>query len=67
MAVFLIVTNLVLSGFTIQNASKSSGSLQEKLGADVTLGLDFDKIGQKAKETGEMPNPPRLDAKETIN
>ena len=38
---------------------------RKKLGADVTLGLDFDKIGQKAKETGEMPNPPRLDAKET--
>ena len=37
---------------------------KKKLGADVTLGLDFDKIGQKAKETGEMPNPPRLDAKE---
>ena len=65
MAVFLIVTNLVLSGFTIQNASKSSGCCKKKLGADVTLSLDFDKIGQKAKETGEMPNPPQLDAKET--
>lgn len=66
MAVFLTVTNLVLSGFTIQNASKKAAdAARKKLGADVTLGLDFDKIGQKAKETGEMPNPPQLDAKET--
>ncbi|MEB9441793.1 ABC transporter permease [Bacillus cereus] len=66
MAVFLIVTNLVLSGFTIQNASKKAAdAARKKLGADVTLSLDFDKIGQKAKETGEMPNPPQLDAKET--
>ena len=66
MAVFLIVTNLVLSGFTIQNASKASDA-EEKLGADVTLGLDFDKIGQKAKETGEMPNPPYSMQKKQIN
>ena len=56
---------MVLSGFTIQNASKSSGCCEKKLGADVTLGLDFDKLGQKAKETGEMPSPPQLDTKET--
>ena len=31
MAVFLIVTNLVLSGFTIQNASKSSGCCEKNL------------------------------------
>ncbi len=56
MAVFLIVTNLVLSGFTIQNASKKAAdAARKKLGADVTLGLDFDKLGQKARETGEMP------------
>ncbi|MGN4544350.1 ABC transporter permease [Bacillus cereus group sp. MYBK95-2] len=66
MAVFLIVTNLVLAGFTIQNASKKAAdAARKKLGADVTLGLDFDKLGQKAKETGEMPNPPQLDTKET--
>ena len=66
MAVFLIVTNLVLSGFTIQNASKKAAdAARKKLGADVTLGLNFDKLGQKAKESGEMPNPPQLDAKET--
>ncbi|EPC8417609.1 ABC transporter permease [Bacillus wiedmannii] len=66
MAVFLVVTNLVLSGFTIQNASKKAAdAARKKLGADVTLGLDFDKLGQKAKETGEMPNPPQLDTKET--
>ncbi|EJR31252.1 ABC transporter permease [Bacillus mycoides] len=65
MAVFLIVTNLVLAGFTIQNASKKAAdAARKKLGADVTLGLDFDKLGQQARETGEMPKPPKLDTKE---
>ncbi|MGG0217525.1 ABC transporter permease [Bacillus mycoides] len=65
MAVFLIVTNLVLAGFTIQNASKKAAdSARKKLGADVTLGLDFDKLGQQARETGEMPKPPKLNTKE---
>ncbi|EOQ30764.1 TPA: ABC transporter permease [Bacillus cereus] len=64
-AVFLIVTNLVLSGFTIQNASKKAAdAARKKLGVDVTLGLDFDKLGQQARETGEMPNPPKLNTKE---
>lgn len=66
MAVFLIVTNLVLAGFTIQNASKKAAdSARKKLGADVTLDLDFEKLSQKATETGKMPNPPQLDTKET--
>ncbi|QDQ06238.1 ABC transporter permease [Bacillus sp. BD59S] len=66
MAVFLIVTNLVLSGFTIQNASKKAAdAARKKLGADVTLSLDFEKLGQKARETGEMPKPPQLNIKET--
>lgn len=65
MAVFLIVTNLVLAGFTIQNASKKAADAARKtLGADVTLSLDFDKLGQQAQETGEMPNPPKLNTKE---
>ncbi|MDA2385092.1 ABC transporter permease [Bacillus cereus] len=65
MAVFLIVTNLVLAGFAIQNASKEAAdSARKKLGADVTLGLDFDKLGKQARETGEMPNPPQLNTKE---
>ncbi|KFM95042.1 ABC transporter permease [Bacillus clarus] len=64
-AVFLIVTNLVLAGFTIQNASKKAAdSARKKLGADVTLGLDFDKLGKQARETGEMPKPPHLNTKE---
>ncbi|RBP28776.1 MULTISPECIES: ABC transporter permease [Bacillus] len=66
MAVFLIVTNLVLAGFTIQNASKKAAdAARKKLGADVTLGLDFDKLGKQARETGEAPNPPHLNTKET--
>ncbi|MFK4415962.1 putative ABC transport system permease protein [Bacillus sp. RC251] len=66
MAVFLIVTNLVLAGFAIQNASKKAAdSARKKLGADVTLSLDFDKLGKQARETGEAPNPPHLNTKET--
>ncbi|RAN86510.1 permease [Bacillus sp. SRB_28] len=66
MAVFLIVTNLVLAGFAIQNASKKAAdSARKKLGADVTLGLDFDKLVKQARETGERPNPPQLNTKET--
>ncbi|MGG0759199.1 ABC transporter permease [Bacillus paramycoides] len=66
MAVFLIVTNLVLAGFAIQNASKKAAdSARKKLGADVTLGLDFDKLVKQARETGEKPNPPQLNTKET--
>ncbi|KAA0757866.1 ABC transporter permease [Bacillus sp. BF2-3] len=66
MAVFLIVTNLVLAGFTIQNASKKAAdAARKKLGADVTLGFDFDKLGKQARETGEMPKPPKLNTKET--
>ncbi|PRT04859.1 ABC transporter permease [Bacillus wiedmannii] len=65
MAVFLIVTNLVLSGFTIQNASKKAAdAARKKLGADVTLSLDFDKLGQQASENGEMSNLPKLNTKE---
>ncbi|HFK1709252.1 TPA: ABC transporter permease [Bacillus mycoides] len=65
MAIFLIVTNLVLAGFTIQNASKKAAdAARKKLGADVTLSLDFDRLGQQARETGEMPNPPKLNTKE---
>lgn len=44
---------------------KSCGCSKKKLGADVTLSLDFDKLGQQARETGEMPNPPKLKTKET--
>ncbi|PFJ19668.1 permease [Bacillus cereus] len=65
MAVFLIVTNLVLAGFAIQNASKKAAdSARKKLGADVTLSPDVDKLVKKARETGEAPNPPQLDTKE---
>lgn len=65
MAVFLIVTNLVLGGFAIQNASqKAADSARKELGADVTLGLDFDKLGKQARETGEMPILPDLNIKE---
>ncbi len=45
---FLIVTNLVLAGFAIQNASQKASDLaREKLGADVTLQPDIEKIMKK--------------------
>ncbi|WP_368908311.1 ABC transporter permease, partial [Bacillus wiedmannii] len=43
---------------------KAADAARKKLGADVTLSLDFDKLGQQAQETGEMPNPPKLNTKE---
>ncbi|MDH2889025.1 MULTISPECIES: ABC transporter permease [Bacillus cereus group] len=63
LGVFLIVTNLVLAGFTIQNASKKAAeSARKKLGTDVTLSFDYDKA-EKARGTGGMPHPPNLNAK----
>ncbi len=43
---------------------KAADSAREKLVADGTLGLDFDKLGKRARETGEMPNPLHLTTKE---
>ncbi|MDM5155302.1 ABC transporter permease [Bacillus sp. DX1.1] len=56
--VFVVVTNLVLAGFAIQNVSKTANDLaRKKLGVDVTLGLDGDKFQQYAlKQREERPN-----------
>lgn len=53
LCIFFIVTNLVLAGFAIQNASQKASDLaREKLGADVTLKPDFEKIMKQAREKG---------------
>ena len=62
--IFFIITNLVLAGFTIQNASKNAAdSARKKLGTDVTLDVDTDKLREKVLK-GENPTPPQLDLAE---
>ncbi|HDR4897420.1 TPA: ABC transporter permease [Bacillus cereus] len=55
MAIFLIVVNLVLAGFTVQNATqKAADNARKKLGAEVDLGPDVTKLldnGQEDKFT----------------
>ncbi|MGE6618470.1 FtsX-like permease family protein [Bacillus mycoides] len=55
MAVFLIVVNLVLAGFTVQNATeKAADDARKKLGAEVNLAPDIMKLiegGQEDKFT----------------
>ncbi len=60
----MIVTNLVLAGFAIQNASQKASDLaREKLGADVTLQPDIEKIMKKEGKNGGMIKTPSLDEK----
>ncbi|NWK72589.1 ABC transporter permease [Bacillus paramycoides] len=64
LCIFFIVTNLVLAGFAIQNASQKSSDLaRKKLGADVTLQEDFEKSMKEAMENGGMSKPNFLDEK----
>lgn len=56
-AVFLVLTNLVLAGFAIQNVTKTANDLaRKKLGVDVTLGLDGEKF-QKYVQKQRLENP----------
>ncbi|MGM1045691.1 MAG: ABC transporter permease [Bacillota bacterium] len=57
-AVFLVLTNLVLAGFAIQNVTKTANDLARKeLGVDVTLGLDGEKFQKYVqKQRSENPN-----------
>ncbi|EON74309.1 ABC transporter permease [Lysinibacillus sphaericus] len=69
-AVFLVVANLVLAGFAIQNVSKTANDLaRQKLGVDVSLRLDEEKLMQNvAKQREENPGGrikhPELSAEE---
>ncbi|PFN20863.1 ABC transporter permease [Bacillus cereus] len=67
LCIFFIVTNLVLAGFAIQNASQKASDLaRKKLGADVTLKLDMEKVMKQAQSggTGGRVETPTLDEKE---
>ncbi|WP_144508725.1 ABC transporter permease [Bacillus mycoides] len=67
LCIFFIVTNLVLAGFAIQNASQQASDLaRKKLGADVTLNLDMEKVIKQAQAGGKggMIETPSLDKSE---
>lgn len=52
--IFSIICVLVLSGLSIQSAaSKSSDLARQKLGADVTLQVDMDKLRAQMESSGE--------------
>ncbi|OUB79409.1 ABC transporter permease [Bacillus wiedmannii] len=56
MAVFLIVVNLVLAGFTVQNATeKAADDARKKLGAEVNLGPDIMKLMENGQEDKFTP------------
>lgn len=64
LCIFFIVTNLVLAGFAIQNASQKASDLaRKKLGADVTLKPDFEKIMKQEGGNGGVIKSPSLDEK----
>lgn len=49
--VFSVICVLVLAGLSIQTAAKKSGELaREKLGADVTLQVDMDKVREQMQQ-----------------
>ncbi|MFJ8517450.1 ABC transporter permease [Lysinibacillus xylanilyticus] len=56
--VFLVVSNLVLAGFAIQNVSqKANDHARQTLGVDVSLRLDEEKLMENvAKQREENPN-----------
>ncbi|MGA4464894.1 ABC transporter permease [Bacillus bombysepticus] len=56
MAVFLIVVNLVLAGFTVQNATeKAADDARKKLGAEVDLAPDIMKLIESGQEDKFTP------------
>lgn len=64
LCIFFIVTNLVLAGFAIQNASQKASNLaREKLGADVTLQPNIEKIMKQAEKNEGKVELPSLDEK----
>ncbi|OUC02616.1 permease [Bacillus thuringiensis serovar medellin] len=56
MAVFLIVVNLVLAGFTVQNATQTAAdNARKKLGAEVELAPDVMKLLDSGNEDKWIP------------
>ncbi|MBC1560317.1 hypothetical protein HB911_16500 [Listeria booriae] len=57
-----VLCSLVFAGFAIQSATRASEDIaRKKLGGDVTLTLDMDKLMKKMEESngnlGEVPPP----------
>lgn len=54
--IFLIISNLILAGFSIQTATKKASDLAiQKLGSDVTLSVDQQKLRENGVDRSEMP------------
>lgn len=54
--IFLIISNLILAGFSIQTATKKASDLAiQKLGSDVTLSVDQQKLRENGVSRSEMP------------
>ncbi|EOP91892.1 hypothetical protein IGM_01952 [Bacillus cereus HuB4-4] len=61
MAIFLIVVNLVLAGFTVQNATQQAAdAARKRLGAEVELSLDTMKLIQGGQEEKFTPLTDKL-------
>lgn len=56
MVIFMIIANLILAGFAIQSATKTASDLAiQKLGSDVTLSVDAQKMRQNGLNRQNMP------------
>ncbi|PEI31394.1 permease [Bacillus wiedmannii] len=74
LAIFLVVTNLVFAGFTIQSASSKATDLARKqLGADINLRIDINKYleeqnsNQNANEARKVPSIEKKEADKLKN
>jgi len=74
LAIFLIVTNLVFAGFTIQSASSKATDLaRQQLGADINLRIDINKYleeqnsNQNANEARKVPSIEKKEADKLKN
>ncbi|MBH0345698.1 ABC transporter permease [Bacillus mobilis] len=74
LAIFLVVTNLVFAGFTIQSASSKATDLaRQQLGADINLRIDINKYleeqnsNQNANEARKVPSIKKKEADKLKN
>lgn len=74
LAIFLVVTNLVFAGFTIQSASSKATDLaRQQLGADINLKIDINKYleeqnsNQNANEARKVPSIEKKEADKLKN
>ncbi|PAW38035.1 permease [Bacillus toyonensis] len=74
LAIFLVVTNLVFAGFTIQSASSKAIDLaRQQLGADINLRIDINKYleeqnsNQNANEARKVPSIEKKEADKLKN